>query len=237
MKKVLFLCLLSATGSYSAFAQKPKPAPAAPGKPVLTNSIDSFSYAVGLSVAGSLQEQGVGKVNTQLIARGINEALANQKTLLTKEQANMTLQQKLQEYAKNKVNAEKARGAAYMEQNKKRKEVVSLPNGLQYEVMQSGEAGGPKPTAKDTVVVHYTGTLVDGTVFDSSVQRGEPATFPVGGVIQGWTKILQLMTKGDKWKVVIPSELGYGDNGAGHTIKPGATLIFEINLIDIKPAQ
>lgn len=237
MKKVLFLCLLSATGSYSAFAQKPKPAPAAPGKPALTNAIDSFSYAVGLSVAGSLQEQGVEKVNTQLIARGISEALANQKTLLTKEQANMTLQQKLQEYAKNKVNAEKARGAAYMEQNKKRKEVVSLPNGLQYEVMQSGEAGGPKPTAKDTVVVHYTGTLVDGTVFDSSVQRGEPATFPVGGVIQGWTKILQLMTKGDKWKVVIPSELGYGDNGAGHTIKPGATLIFEINLIDIKPAQ
>lgn len=235
MKKVLFLCLLSATGSLSAFAQKPKPA--APAKPALTNAIDSFSYAVGLSVAGSLQEQGVEKVNTQMIARGISEALANQKTLLTKEQANMTLQQKLQEYANKKVNAEKARGAAYMEQNKKRKEVVSLPNGLQYEVMQSGEAGGPKPTAKDTVVVHYTGTLVDGTVFDSSVQRGEPATFPVGGVIQGWTKILQLMTKGDKWKVVIPSELGYGDNGAGHMIKPGATLIFEINLIDIKPAQ
>jgi len=237
MKKALLLCLLSATGSLSVFAQKPKTAPAAPGKPALTNAIDSFSYAVGLSVAGSLQEQGVEKVNTQMIARGISDALANQKTLLTKEQANMTLQQKLQEYANKKVNAEKARGAAYMEQNKKRKEVVSLPNGLQYEVMQSGEAGGPKPTAKDTVVVHYTGTLVDGSVFDSSVKRGEPATFPVGGVIPGWTKILQLMTKGDKWKVVIPSELGYGDNGAGHMIKPGATLIFEINLIDIKPAQ
>ena len=120
--------------------------------------------------------------------------------------------------------------------NKSRKEVTTLANGLQYEILQAGDPNGIKPTAQDTVVVHYVGTLIDGTEFDNSVKRGEPATFPVGGVIKGWTQILQLMTKGAQWKVVIPSELAYGERGAGAQIPPGSVLVFEINLIDIKPA-
>lgn len=118
--------------------------------------------------------------------------------------------------------------------NKTRQGVTVLPNGLQYEIVKAGD--GPKPTEADTVVVHYTGTLIDGTEFDSSVKRGEPATFPLKGVIKGWTEILQLMPKGSKWKVYIPSDLAYGERAAGQLIKPGSTLIFDIDLIDIKPA-
>ena len=111
-----------------------------------------------------------------------------------------------------------------------------MPNGLQYEVLTAGDPNGMKPTKEDTVVVHYVGTLIDGTEFDNSVKRGEPAQFPLGGVIKGWTEILQLMTVGSKWKVYIPSELGYGERGAGASIPPYSTLIFEIDLKNIKPA-
>jgi FKBP-type peptidyl-prolyl cis-trans isomerase len=133
--------------------------------------------------------------------------------------------------------AMKQNGIDFLNKNKERKEVISLPNGLQYEVLQAGEENGMKPKAIDTVVVHYVGTLIDGKEFDNSISRGEPATFPLNGVIKGWTEILQLMTKGSKWKVYIPSELGYGERGAGGSIPPGSVLIFEINLIDIKPAS
>ena len=152
------------------------------------------------------------------------------------DQCNNTLQQKLQEFAQKKSSAQKAKGEAFLAVNKTKPGVTSLANGLQYEVLKAGEANGAKPTAADTVVVHYTGTLIDGTKFDASVDRGEPATFPVGGVIRGWTEILQLMTKGAKWKVAIPSDLAYGDRGAGGAIAPGAALVFEIELLDIKPA-
>jgi FKBP-type peptidyl-prolyl cis-trans isomerase FklB len=114
--------------------------------------------------------------------------------------------------------------------------VITLPNGLQYEILKAGDATARKPLATDTVVVNYKGTLVDGTEFDNSFTRGEPATFPVNGVIRGWTEILQLMPKGSHWKVFIPSELGYGDRGAGGAIPPGAALVFEIVLEDIKGA-
>ena len=125
----------------------------------------------------------------------------------------------------------------FLNKNKERKGVIALPNGLQYEILQAGEENGMKPKAIDTVVVDYVGTLIDGKEFDNSLKRGEPATFPLNGVIKGWTEILQLMTKGAHWKVYIPSELGYGDRGAGGSIPPGAVLIFEITLRDIKPAS
>ena len=127
-----------------------------------------------------------------------------------------------------------AAGAKYLEENKKREGVKVTESGLQYEVLTAGS--GPKPAASDTVSVHYHGTLLDGTVFDSSVERGVPAEFAVGGVIPGWTEALQLMPTGSKWKVVIPSELAYGPRGAGRDIGPHATLVFEVELLDIKKA-
>ena len=243
MKRLLYVsAILCATAT--AQAQKTKPVTKPAAKPASTKSVatpmknltDSFSYAAGLNIAASMKEQGITGLNTSLVARAIQDVMDNKKPLLTPEQANMCLQDKLQEYEQKKTGAERAKGDAYLAANKKRAGVTSLPNGLQYEVIKPGDASAPKATPNDTVVVHYAGSLIDGTEFDNSIKRGEPATFPVGGVIRGWTEILQLMPKGAEWKVYIPSELGYGDRGAGAAIPPGATLVFDINLLDIKPA-
>lgn len=236
MKRIIFGCIVAAIPAMTLHAQVQNKA-AAPAKPVLKNAKDSFGYAAGLNIAASLKDQGVPEFSTSAMARAIEDSYAGKTPLLTREQAEMTLQQKLQEYARKKTDLEKAKGTAFMAENAKRKGVISLPNGLQYEILQTGkDSSGLKPKPSDRVTVHYTGTLIDGTVFDSSVQRGEPATFNLNGVIRGWTEILQLMSKGDKWKVFIPSELGYGDHGSPPAIGPGATLIFEINLIDIIPS-
>ena len=239
MKK-LVLCLL-AFGSIPFFAQaqkKPSPAKAAAGvpKPEMKNLLDSFSYAAGLNVAGNMKDQGITEINSVLMQRAIDDVMKNRPKLLTQEMANTKLQEQLQAFTQKKSAAQKSKGQAFLAANKARKEVTTLPNGLQYEILKAGAADGIKPGPSDTVVVDYVGTLIDGTEFDNSVKRGQPATFPVGGVIRGWTEILQLMTKGAHWKVYIPSELGYGDQGAGGSIPPGAALIFEITLIDIKPA-
>ena len=237
MKRIIICLLTCACTVTTANAQKATAQKPAQAANPLKNSIDSFSYAVGMNVANSLKDQGVPQINASAMAKAINDAYAGKTFLLKQDQAEMTLQQKLQEFARKKADAEKAKGAAFMAENAKRKGVISLPNGLQYEVLVSGnDSSGIKPKASDRVTVHYTGTLIDGTIFDSSVQRGEPATFSCNGVIRGWTEILQLMSKGDKWKVYIPSQLGYGDQGNPPAIAPGATLIFEINLIDIIPA-
>ncbi|MFT3981460.1 MAG: FKBP-type peptidyl-prolyl cis-trans isomerase [Ferruginibacter sp.] len=237
------LCMLAAvavaTASYAQKTpvKKPVVAKAPVSALILKNAVDSFSYAAGYSIAQSMKAQGVPDVNTAMVEKAIEDVYKNRKsTLLTEEQCNMTLQQKLQEFAQKKMNAEKEKGEAFLAANKKKPGVTVLPNGLQYQVLKAGEAGGIKPTAADTVVVHYTGTLIDGTKFDASYDRGEPATFPVDGVIRGWTEILQLMTKGAKWKVAIPSDLAYGERGAGGAIGPNQALIFDIELLDIKPA-
>ena len=203
---------------------------------MLKTAIDSFSYAAGLNIAASMKQQGITNLNGALVQKAIEDVMKNRKSLLSDEQANKCLQQHLQEFAQKKSGAETAKGKTFLEANKKRPGVITLANGLQYEIIKAGDPAAIKPTAADTVVVNYKGTLVDGTEFDNSFTRGEPATFPVGGVIRGWTEILQLMTKGSHWKVYIPSELGYGDRGAGAAIPPGAALIFEINLEDVKPA-
>ncbi len=201
------------------------------------NSLDSFSYAAGMSIGQSLKQSGAEKINTVLFTKAINDVYANGKTLLTGDQANITLQQKLQAYSKKKADAEKAVCTNFLAENKKKKGIIALPNGLQYEILKAGEIDGLKPKAIDTVVVNYAGTLINGTEFDNSYKRGQAATFPLSGVIKGWTEILQLMTKGAKWKVFIPSELGYGANPPqGASIPPNALLIFEISLEDIKPA-
>ena len=222
-------------------AQVKKPVAKTPAKPAVTvvvmkNLLDSFSYAAGLNIAGNMKEQGISKINPAMLQRAINDVFENKPKLLTPEMANVKLQEQLAGFAANKSAGEKSKGQAFLAKNKTRAGVKTLPNGLQYEVLTAGDPAAPKPTAADTVVVHYAGTLTDGKPFDSSIERGEPATFPVGGVIRGWTEILQMMPKGSKWKVFIPSDLAYGDRGAGHAIPPGATLIFEINLLDIKPA-
>lgn len=236
MKRILLVTVLGLLTVYT-FSQKTKKKPAQPKVTTtmeMKNAIDSFSYAAGVNIAKNMQAQGIDNLNGDLLKRAIDDVLKNRTLLMEEQQCNMTLQQKLQQFQQAKMHATKAAGEAFLAKNKTRQGVTTLPNGLQYEVLKAGD--GPKPTEADTVVVHYTGTLIDGTEFDSSVKRGEPATFPLKGVIKGWTEILQLMPKGSQWKVYIPSELAYGDRAAGQLIKPGSTLIFDIDLIDIKPA-
>ncbi|RYG54270.1 MAG: FKBP-type peptidyl-prolyl cis-trans isomerase [Chitinophagaceae bacterium] len=208
-----------------------------PAKPEMKNAIDSFSYALGLNVANSLKDQGVHDINTEMLKQAFNDVLKTNTPGMTQEVAIHILQNEMQKMGEKKLTAEKAKGQAFLEQNKKKKGVTVLPNGLQYEVLTAGDPAGAKPKAIDTVRVDYVGTTIDGTEFDSSIKRGEPTEFPLNGVIKGWTEILQLMPKGSKWKVYIPSDLAYGDRGAGGHIPGGAVLIFEITLHDIKPAK
>lgn len=241
MKKMVGVCLITLLSTTYVNAQttktivKPK-AKVAPVKPVMKSLIDSFSYAVGLNIAAGLKEQGITGLNNTLLIKAIEDVFKNNTPLLTHEQANMTLQKQLHHYAQKKSAAEIAKGKVFLDANKNRKEVTTLPNGLQYEILKAGDANGVKPTSADSVVVNYIGKLVDGTEFDNSFKRGVPATFHVGGVIRGWTEILQLMPRGSHWKVYIPSDLAYGNRGAGAVIPPGATLVFEITLMDVKSA-
>jgi len=230
MKKLFFCLLTMSSLAPSLQAQVKK------SNVKMKYAVDSFSYAAGMNIATSIKEQGITELNSEILATAIDDVMKDRNKSLTPEQANMTLQQKLQEFAKKKTDAQKSKGIAFLEENKKRKEVTTLPSGLQYEVLQAGNPNGMKPVPADTVEVDYIGTLIDGTEFDSSVKRGEHATFPLNGVIRGWTEILQLMSIGSKWKVFIPSELAYGERGAGGQIPPYSTLIFEITLYDIKPA-
>jgi FKBP-type peptidyl-prolyl cis-trans isomerase FklB len=178
-------------------------------------------------------------VDANIMARGIKDALAGSKTLLTDEEAQaaiMEVQKQMQAQQQGKAkeagDANKKEGEAFLAGNKGKEGVVALPSGLQYKILTAGT--GPKPTASDSVVCNYRGTLISGTEFDSSYKRGQPATFPVSGVIKGWTEALQLMPVGSKWQLFIPSDLAYGERGAGADIGPGATLIFEVELLSIE---
>lgn len=244
MKKII-LCASAFVSMYHVQAQTkltkmPPPAPLPAARiisPAFKNATDSFSYAAGMSVAESMRQAGADKLNTALFAKAMNDVYSKSKTAFTKEAANMTLQNKLQEFAKKRSDMQKAEGLNFLAANKKKSGVISLPNGLQYEVIKAGDPAGMKPKVVDTVVVNYIGTLTNGTEFDNSVKRGQPATFPLNGVIRGWTEILQLMPKGANWKVFIPSELAYGENPPqGTQIPPSSVLVFEITLLDIKPA-
>ena len=202
------------------------------------NAVDSFSYAAGMNIAASLMQAGATKINATLFAKALNDVYTKSKTALTIEQAGMTLQQKLQEFTKKKTDVQKQEGQNFLDLNKKRSGVIALANGLQYEVLKAGDPNGAKPKVIDTVVVNYIGTLANGTEFDNSFKRGQAASFPLNGVIKGWTEILQLMTKGAHWKVYIPDDLAYGEYPPqGSPITPNAVLVFEITLEDIKPAQ
>lgn len=201
----------------------------------MKNAVDSFSYALGMNVAQSIKDQGVQEVNLTVLSRAFDDVLKGNTGALTSEQAIQVLQSEMKRQSNARSEAEKKKGQTFLEENKKREGVVVLPNGLQYEIIQAGNINGPKPSATDVVKVDYVGTFIDGKEFDGSIKRGHPAEFPVNGVISGWTQILQMMPVGATWKVYIPSDLAYGDRGAGNSIPPGATLIFTITLHEIKP--
>ena len=194
-----------------------------------------FSYALGMNigsnVGANLKKQSV-DVDPELLSQGLKDALAGGKTLLTEDEAKAALMAMQQEKMQQAAGKNKSEGDAFLAANKAKEGVVTLPSGLQYKILKAGT--GPKPTASDTVVCNYRGTLIDGKEFDSSYKRGQPATFPVSGVIKGWTEALQLMPVGSKWQLFVPSSLGYGDRGAGGEIGPGATLIFEVELMSIQ---
>jgi FKBP-type peptidyl-prolyl cis-trans isomerase FklB len=205
----------------------------------LTTTKQKASYAIGMNWGTGLHRQGI-DVDSAALIQGMKDALAGGKTLLTEDEARTALQQlqsemqaKQQAKAAQEGEANKKEGDAFLAANKGKEGVVALPIGLQYKILTPGT--GPKPTATDSVVCNYKGTLINGTEFDSSYKRGEPATFPVTGVIKGWTEALQLMPVGSKWQLVIPADLAYGPRGTpGGPIGPNATLIFEVELMSIK---
>ena len=205
----------------------------------LTTTKEKASYAIGMNLGGGLHRQNI-DVDSAALVQGLKDALSGDKTLLTEEEARaalMQLQSEMQAKMQAKQAAEgeanKKEGDAFLAANKTKEGVVTLPSGLQYKILKEGS--GPKPTATDSVVCNYKGTLINGTEFDSSYKRGEPATFPVTGVIKGWTEALQLMPVGSKWELFVPADLGYGPRGTpGGPIGPNSTLIFEVELMSIK---
>ena len=193
--------------------------------------MEKVSYSLGVNMASSVKSQGLESIDPHAVAKAFDDVFKGNDLDISEEESMTILQEffgKIQEEKNAKANEE---GTAHLEENGAKEGVTTTASGLQYEVLASGD--GAKPTNTDQVTVHYHGTLIDGTVFDSSVDRGQPATFGVTQVIKGWTEALQLMSIGDKWKLTIPSELAYGNQGAGGTIGPGATLIFEVELLGI----
>jgi FKBP-type peptidyl-prolyl cis-trans isomerase len=238
-----------AANSQQAPASKTAPIPAAkPGQAAASAKVadgfelktdkDKASYAIGMNIGQNLRRQSE-VIDAAVVERGMNDALAGEKTLMTEEEAKaalVTLQasmrKKQEEQAQQMAETNKKEGDAFLAENKTKAGVVTTASGLQYKILSEGT--GPKPTANDSVICNYKGTLLDGTEFDSSAKHGGPATFPVSGVIKGWTEALQLMPMGSKWQLFVPADLAYGQRGAGGGIAPNSTLIFEVELVSIK---
>ena len=199
---------------------------------LLKNTKDSASYALGYRIAQSLKGQGLQDVNIAMFNKGMAAGVIA-KSAIPDSLIDICIKNYQDKMSTEKIAINRATGAAFLAENAKRPGVVRLSNGLQYEVIVAG-TDTTKPTLKNTVKCHYHGTLINGEIFDSSVQRGEPISFPLNGVIKGWQEALQLMTVGSKWKLFIPSELAYGERSAGPVIGPGSTLIFEVELLGIQ---
>ena len=224
------------TGSTAAAVKAP--AAKSPDAMELKTEKDKLSYAIGVNVGRSLQKDAV-EVEANIVTQGLKDALAGGKTLITEDEAKALitalqtdLHKKQDQAMQAAGEANKKQGEVFLAANKAKDGVVTLPSGLQYKVLTEGK--GPKPTPSDTVVCNYKGTLIDGTEFDSSYKRGQPATFPVGQVIKGWTEALQLMPVGSKWELFIPSEMAYGPRGPTPAIGANSTLIFEVELLSIQ---
>ena len=197
----------------------------------LETKLDSVCYGLGVDIADNLKGQGLGDLNVEAMAKGLQDILNDSELVISKEEVGPLLNEYMGQMQAKKAKEAAKEGEEFLAINATKKGVVTLESGMQYEVLTSGS--GATPGLNDKVTTHYTGTLIDGTVFDSSVERGQPASFPVSGVIKGWTEALQLMKEGDKWKLYIPYDLAYGDRGAGADIGPYSTLIFEIELISV----
>ncbi|MFN8252887.1 MAG: FKBP-type peptidyl-prolyl cis-trans isomerase [Ferruginibacter sp.] len=239
MKKVLsiFLLLGSCAGAAAQTSPKKKFTPPVI-KPAFKNLMDSFSYAIGYNIATNLKGQGVAKLNLDIVRRAMEESYKGKPSVLTADLMNTAMQKQMDAFAGANAKPEIDKGREFLNNNRTRKEVITLPSGLQYEVLEKSDTGTVHPKETDTVVVNYIGTLIGGKEFDNSYTYGKPATFTVNRVIRGWTEALQRMVVGDKWKVYIPTELAYNLNPRDpKTIPPGAMLIFEIKLEAIKPAQ
>jgi len=206
--------------------------------PALKDQKEKISYIIGMDIGTNFKRQSI-DIDPDILGRGIKDGLSGAKPLLSEQETKEVLaafekvmRAKQEESRKAIGEKNKKEGEVFLAENKAKEGVKTAPSGLQYKVIKPGT--GKKPQATDTVTVHYRGTLADGTEFDSSYRRGKPATFPVSGVIPGWTEALQLMEEGAKWQVVIPSKLAYGEQGSGQAIGPNATLIFEVELISIQ---
>lgn len=201
---------------------------------VLKSQKDKVSYIIGMDIGNNLKKQAI-DIDSGILARGVKDALSGAKPLLTQQEIQETMvafQKEMTARQAEVAKKNKAEGETFLADNKKKEGVKTLPSGLQYKVIKAGT--GKKPKSTDTVTVHYKGTLIDGTEFDSSYKRGQTVSFQVSGVIPGWTEGLQLMEEGAKWQLFIPPNLAYGERGAGGVIGPNATLIFEVELVSIQ---
>jgi FKBP-type peptidyl-prolyl cis-trans isomerase FklB len=235
-----FIRLAAAVLASTGFALAQDPAPAAPpaAEEAAAPTAADISYAIGTMIAGNLKEQGI-EVDLAELTKGLADTLEGKQPRLDQaqvQQVMMAMQQQQMKAQQEKAAAgaakNKEEGAAFLAKNGKEEGVVTTASGLQYKILKQGD--GAKPAATDKVKVHYHGTLLSGKVFDSSVDRGEPISFPLDGVIKGWTEGVQLMPVGSKFKFFIPSDLAYGDQGAGADIGPGSTLVFEVELLEIE---
>ncbi len=226
-KKIFALALcFSITALLSCEGQKGKSSVS------LKTTSDSVAYSIGVSIGANMKKDGLDSLDIDIMKHAISSAIKGDSLLIDATNSQSVIQAYLSRKQKQKGDVNLQAGIKFLAENKKKQGVVELPDGLQYMVIKEGT--GAIPTANDTVSVHYHGTLLDGTVFDSSIDRGEPAEFPVGAVIKGWTEALQLMKVGSKYKLFIPSNLAYGDRAAGPKISANSTLIFEVELLKIK---
>ena len=193
--------------------------------------MDKFSYAIGLGIGQNLLSMGAQGINVEDFAQAIADVLNRKETAISHNEAREIVNKYFAELEEKMYAENIEKGKAFLAENAKKEGIVTLPSGLQYEVITEGN--GKKPSATDRVKCHYEGTLIDGTLFDSSIKRGQPAVFGVNQVIRGWVEALQLMSEGSKWRLFIPSELGYGAQQAGEMIPPHSTLIFEVELIEV----
>jgi FKBP-type peptidyl-prolyl cis-trans isomerase FklB len=193
--------------------------------------MNKISYSLGLSIGNNFRNSGIKELNTEDFMQGLNDVMNDKNPVITYDEAKKVINDYFMKLQSDKLKNNKKAGEEFLHINKHKNGVTTLPSGLQYEILKQGTGSIPK--AAEKVKCHYHGTLINGIVFDSSVERGQPAVFGVSQVIPGWVEALQLMPAGSKWKLFIPSDLAYGERGAGETIEPNSTLIFEVELLDI----